>query len=221
MSGKYSNIRVVSFDLDGTILDTEADLREATRRSLESAGLPPLPDVKFSTFIGNGVRNIYRQICPDAPQEKLDQAVDYQLQWYPQHCTDQTCFYPGMWETMEWLTAKGIRLVIVTNKVESTAKKLAEHFLSDLPLEAVWGNNEVRPLKPDPIAGKLLCETLGVTPDQVMHVGDGETDMQFAKNAGFVGAGVSWGYRSTDVLWESGADVMIDEPWQLCELLDR
>ena len=221
MSGKYSNIRVVSFDLDGTILDTEADLREATRRSLESAGLPPLPDVKFSTFIGNGVRNIYRQICPDAPQEKLDQAVDYQLQWYPQHCTDQTCFYPGMWETMEWLTAKGIRLVIVTNKVESTAKKLAEHFLSDLPLEAVWGNNEVRPLKPDPNAGKLLCETLGVTPDQVMHVGDGETDMQFAKNAGFVGVGVSWGYRSTDVLWESGADVMIDEPWQLCELLDR
>ena len=55
-----------------------------------------------------------------------------------------------------------------------------------------------------------------------MHVGDGdELDMQFAKNAGFVGVGVSWGYRSTDVLWESGADVMIDEPWQLCELLDR
>ena len=126
-----------------------------------------------------------------------------------------------MWETLQWMAAKGIRLVIVTNKVETTAKKLTNHFCSDLPFEEVWGNDQNRPLKPDPIAGKLLCETLGVTPDQVMHVGDGETDMQFAKNAGFVGVGVSWGYRSTDVLWESGADVMIDEPWQLCELLDR
>ena len=180
-----------------------------------------MPPVRFANYIGNGVKGIYRELCPDATQEKLEEAVRYQLEWYPEHCTEQTCFYPGMWETLQWMAAKGIRLVIVTNKVETTAKKLTNHFCSDLPFEEVWGNDQDRPLKPDPIAGKLLCETLGVTPDQVMHVGDGETDMQFAKNAGLVGVGVSWGYRSTDVLWESGADVMIDEPWQLCELLDR
>ena len=221
MSGKYSNIKVVSFDMDGTILNTEADLEAAARRALKLAGLPPMPPVRFANYIGNGVKGIYRELCPDATQEKLEEAVRYQLEWYPEHCTEQTCFYPGMWETLQWMAAKGIRLVIVTNKVETTAKKLANHFCSDLPFEEIWGNDHDRPLKPDPIAGKLLCETLGVTPDQVMHVGDGETDMQFAKNAGFVGVGVSWGYRSTDVLWESGADVMIDEPWQLCELLDR
>ena len=83
----------------------------------------------------------------------------YQLEWYPEHCTEQTCFYPGMWETLQWMAAKGIRLVIVTNKVETTAKKLANHFCSDLPFEEVWGNDQNRPLTPDPIAGKLLCET--------------------------------------------------------------
>lgn len=221
MSGKYSNIKVVSFDLDGTLMDTEADMKESFGRSMEAVGLPPLPAVKFSDYIGNGVRNIYRQLCPDAPQELLEQAVEYQLKWYPEHCTELTHFYPGIYETLEWLVAKGFRIVMVTNKVETTAKKLMDHFCSDFPIEAVWGNNHSRPLKPDPIAGKLLCETLGVTPDQVMHVGDGETDMQFAKNAGFAGVGVSWGYRSVEVLQENGADVIIDEPWKLCELLER
>ena len=221
MSGKYSNIKVVSFDMDGTILDTAADLEAAARRALKLVGLPPLPDGKFSDYISYGVREIYRRIAPDASQEQIDQAVARQLEWYPEHCTDHTCFYSGMWETLEWLAAKGIRLVIVTNKVETTAKKLANHFCSDLPIEAVWGNDHNRPLKPDPIAGKLLCETLGVTPDQVMHVGDGETDIQFAKNAGFVGVGVSWGYRSAEILRENGADEIIDEPWKLCELLEK
>ena len=82
-----------------------------------------MPPVRFANYIGNGVKGIYRDLCPDATQEKLEEAVRYQLEWYPEHCTEQTCFYPGMWETLQWMAAKGIRLVIVTNKVETTAKK--------------------------------------------------------------------------------------------------
>lgn len=145
MSGKYSNIKVVSFDMDGTILNTEADLEAAARRALKLAGLPPMPPVRFANYIGNGVKGIYRDLCPDATQKKLEEAVRYQLEWYPEHCTEQTCFYPGMWETLQWMAAKGIRLVIVTNKVETTAKKLANHFCSDLPFEEVWGNDQIAP----------------------------------------------------------------------------
>lgn len=66
MSGKYSNIKVVSFDMDGTILNTEADLEAAARRALKLAELPPMPPVRFANYIGNGVKGIYRELCPDA-----------------------------------------------------------------------------------------------------------------------------------------------------------
>lgn len=56
-----------------------------------------MPPVRFANYIGNGVKGIYRELCPDATQEKLEEAVRYQLEWYPEHCTEQTCFYPGMW----------------------------------------------------------------------------------------------------------------------------
>lgn len=82
MSGKYSNIKVVSFDMDGTILNTEADLEAAARRALKLAGLPPMPPVRFANYIGNGVKGIYRDLCPHATQEKLEEAVRYQLEWY-------------------------------------------------------------------------------------------------------------------------------------------
>lgn len=95
MSGKYSNIKVVSFDMDGTILNTEADLEAAARRALKLAGLPPMPPVRFANYIGNGVKGIYRDLCPDATQEKLEEAVRYQLEWYPEHCTESDLFLSG------------------------------------------------------------------------------------------------------------------------------
>ena len=78
-----ANIKVVSFDMDGTIPQYRGRSGAAARRALKLAGLPPMPPVQFANYIGNGVKGIYRELCPDATQEKLEEAVRYQLEWYP------------------------------------------------------------------------------------------------------------------------------------------
>ena len=213
-------IRAVVFDLDGTLLDTLPDIGAGSNAALRHSGLPERSLADYRRLVGNGIRVLMRRAVPDdTPDDVYEKTLAFYLQYYPEHCTAHTKFFPGIEQMLRTLHGAGYMLGVLSNKTEKTAVRIMDHYFPKNLFRLVWGNNGQRPLKPDPSAGKLLCEELGVAPDELMYVGDGDTDMEFASKNGFFAAGVTWGYRDREVLAQYGADALIDDAAQLLKLL--
>ena len=125
----------------------------------------------------------------------------------------------GVPELLHGLAARGIMLGMVTNKTEATARCVMAHYFPEVPFRFIWGSNGVRPLKPAPESGELMLRELGLTPEQIAFIGDGDTDMAFASALGFWALGACWGYRPRTVLAEQGADALLETPEELQKLL--
>lgn len=217
----FQKIKAVIFDLDGTLLDTLADIGAGANIALRRFGLPERERKDYRRFIGHGIRKLLSFAVPqDTPEEVFEQVVAFYLDYYPEHSMELTDYFPGTQAFLKLLESRGLRLAVLSNKTEKTTDKIISKYFADVPWEFVWGNNGVRPLKPDPEAGYLACETLGLSPEEILFVGDGDTDMAFASKVGFVAAGVTWGYRDPDELLAAGADFLSDSFAQLQQTLN-
>ena len=192
-----AQLRAAVFDLDGTLLDTVRDLGTAANVTLAHFGFPQHPLEAYQGFIGNGLLMLYWRAAPAGTDEATVEAP----------------------ELLHGLAARGIMLGMVTNKTEATARRVMAHYFPEVPFRFIWGNNGVRPLKPAPESGKLMLRELGLTPEQIAFIGDGDTDMAFASALGFWALGACWGYRPRTVLAEQGADALLETPEELQELL--
>ena len=212
--------RAAVFDLDGTLLDTLFDLGACANEALRQFGLPGHSLEEYRTFIGNGIPKLIARAVPEGTQDETIQSVlRFYLSYYPEHCAEHTKFFPGVREAIETLKARGYMLAVLSNKTETTTKKIIDAYFPDAPFRVVWGNNGVRPLKPAPDAGFLLLEKLSCRPDEVFYLGDGDTDMAFAKTMGFFAAGAAWGYRPREVLRACGADRLFETMAEILPLL--
>ena len=199
-------------------MDTVADIGTGANLALCRFGLPELPREAFRQLVGHGIKNLFRQAVPEGtPEEIYQQVVDFYLDYYPAHCTVHTDYFPGTREFLQVLVQKGIRLAVISNKTEGTCHKVIGHYFPDFDFEFVWGRLDGRPLKPSTEAGQLACETLGLQPEEILYVGDGDTDMEFAAKMGFIAAGVTWGYRDPEQLLAAGADFLVDSFAELQE----
>lgn len=215
-----SAIRAVAFDLDGTLLDTVGDLGTAANVTLHHFGLPGHPLEAYRNFVGNGLLTLYRRAAPAGTDEQTIIALrDYGRAYYSEHDTVLTKEYPGAGALLRALSRAGIRLGMVTNKTETTAQHVMQHYFPDVEFTFLWGNNGVRPLKPAPDAGRQMLALLDLQPEQIVFCGDGDTDMAFASGMGFWAAGTAWGYRPREVLAENGADFLLDSMAELERLL--
>jgi phosphoglycolate phosphatase len=202
------------FDLDGTLIDSLADLAEAVNRMLEQHGYPRAPLSVFPKYIGDGVRALVTRALPPDVLGKED--IDARVADYQRHYEDtwrsETRPYTGMQETLEDLMARGMRVAVLSNKPDHFTKLCCAHFFPDVPFAPVLGARKGVPRKPDPHSALEICRELQVKPAECAFVGDSGIDMATAVNAGMLPVGVRWGFRGEAELVEHGARKLVSHP---------
>ena len=224
-------INTIIFDLDGTLLNTLDDLTAAVNHALGAFGLGALDVNRVRRYVGNGVPKLMERalyyidtgVEPDldggayADKAKLDACLAVFTEYYDKHNADLTAPYAGVAQMLDAVKAKGLKSAIVTNKYDGAAQALKAVFFKSV--DAVVGAREgVRP-KPSPDGVYKALEILGADKTRAVYVGDGETDVATAKNAGMPVVAVTWGFRDRDVLQKLSPDFMIDAPSELLPAL--
>ena len=184
--------KALVFDLDGTLLDTIADLGEAVNYALEKRGFPPHTLAEYRGMVGNGVRKLVERACP---VNLLDECLADFMAYYESHIDVHTAPYAGMPELLQELSAAGVALAVASNKFQSGAEYLVRKLFPGIPFVAILGNREGFPLKPDPAIVETVLEQAGVAKADAALIGDSATDMKTAANAGVPGIAVAWGYQ--------------------------
>ena len=207
----------VLFDLDGTLLDTLGDLRLGVNVVLERHGYPERTLEEIRCFVGNGARQLMRLALPEGTAaEELEAILKEYLDWYAVNFCVKAAPYAGVKAVVEELAQKGVKVAIVSNKPDATTKKLGEMFFPGLP---AFGQRDDTPKKPAPEMVWKAMETLGVTAEEAVYVGDSEVDVATARNAGLPLVAVSWGFRTVAELVEAGAGTIVHTPQELLAAL--
>lgn len=205
----------VIFDLDGTLLDTLDDLRDALNYTLHAFGYPQRTLDEVRRFVGNGIPNlIERATSPDAPIQEM---LDVFLPYYQRHNMDKTRPYAGVSEMLDRLKEQGRLMAIVTNKVHAASQALCGRFFPQV--DVVVGSQPGLPNKPAPGMVRAAMERLGVGPEETVYVGDSEVDLATARNTGLDCVCVTWGFRDREELERQGGTVFAASPTELVRLL--
>lgn len=190
--------KLVLFDLDGTLLNTIADLSEAVNYALKLRDLPLHSLEEITKMVGHGVRNLIMQALPAELRDDtatVDAVLTDFTDYYFAHIDVYTQPYSGIPELITSLHRNGILLAVASNKFQAGTEYLIKEFFPGIPFVAVLGNRPGFPLKPDPeIVGEVLRKA-GVKKEDAVMVGDSPTDMRTAANGGIMGIAVGWGYR--------------------------
>lgn len=197
------------FDMDGTILDTLADLHASVNVSLAWAGFPPRTMDEVRAFVGNGAAKLIERAVPAGTDgQTVARVLDYYKPYYREHAQILTRPYPGVPEALSALKEAGVRLAVVSNKPDPTTTDLASRYFPGL-FDAAIGVREGTAVKPAPDMLLSAMALLGVAADQTVYVGDSDVDIATAKNAGTACISVSWGFRDEAFLAVHGAACIV------------
>lgn len=191
-------VRLVIFDLDGTLLNTIADLGEAVNHALSKHNLPLHTQEEYTMKVGHGVRNLVTVSLPEdlqGDETMIDACLADFKAWYTSHIDVYTRPYAGMQQLLCELHSRGVKLAVASNKFQSGTEYLVNRFFGKVPFVAILGNREGYPLKPEPEIVEECLHKAGVSRSEAILVGDSLTDMKTAENGGIPGIAVSWGYR--------------------------
>ena len=212
--------RAAVFDLDGTLLNTLADLAASGNELLASYGMAPHPQQAYRYFVGNGSRKLMERIIPGATPELIEEALSRYKIIYERRLTEKTKPYDGILEMLSKLRKKGVRIAVCTNKHISAAEQLIRKYFPSGMFDAFDGDRPGVPRKPNPAHVRFIMETMGVIPEETVYLGDSGVDMQTAVNTGVLPVGVLWGFREKDELLENGAKVLLSHPSEIFEKVD-
>ena len=187
--------KLVIFDLDGTLLNTIADLAAATNQALQYYGYPTHEMEAYRFFVG--------QFIP----------------YYDEHNADLSRPYPGISELLKTLQQQGIMIAVASNKYQAATRKLIAHYFPEINFVEVLGQREGIPAKPDPSIVNEIMTKAGVKQEDILYVGDSNVDMQTAHHAGVTAIGVAWGFRPRTELEALHPAHIIEKAEELLPLL--
>jgi phosphoglycolate phosphatase len=210
---RFAGVRLLIFDLDGTLIDSRLDLVHSVNATLDHLGRAHLPHEIIESYVGNGVTVLMRRALGlDAGDEEIQRAQEFFLSYYRLHMLDHTVVYPGVREMLEMLSGRD--MAVLTNK----PVRFSEDILKGLDIARyfsfVYGGNSFENKKPDPIGVQTLLRDFAAAPKEAMMVGDSAVDVRTARNAGIWACGVTYGLDAKglrleppDLLLDSMADL--------------
>lgn len=213
--------KLVIFDLDGTLLDTIADLGEATNHALKQLGYPTHPTDTIRTFVGNGINKLLERALPEheRTEENVLRMRTHFVPFYDEHNADLSRPYPGIVALLEELQRRGIMIAVASNKYQAATEKLVAQYFPTINFVEVLGQREGIAVKPDPTIVFDILKKADVSPEDVLYVGDSGVDMQTAIHAGVDAVGVAWGFRPRTELEGFSPKGIVEKAEELLEYL--
>jgi phosphoglycolate phosphatase len=213
----FSNIKAVIFDLDGTLIDSERDLIDATNAMLGELGRPHLPFATISGYIGHGAGKLVASaLGPGVDAQQQAEALQIFLRHYEAHKLDHTRAYPGVSDALQQLAP--MPMAVLTNKPLRISEEILEALELARYFPLIYGGDSFANKKPDPFGARKILEQFAVAPVAAVLVGDSEVDVQTARNAGTVAVVVNYGFGTNDRA-KYPADLYIERLTELSDLL--
>ena len=210
---------LVIFDLDGTLIDSKLDLAHAVNATRAHMTMSPLEHERVYSYVGNGAPVLIRRALGEqATETEVQEALEFFLEYYRDHCLDYTTLYPGVKPALDRLRAAGKRLAVLTNKPVRMSRAILDGLGVGGHFFQVYGGNSFDFKKPNPIGVLALMREAGVSAGQTLMVGDSSVDIQTAVNAGIPSCGVTYGFQP-ETLADPPPDRMVDRMEELADWL--
>jgi phosphoglycolate phosphatase len=219
-------IRLLVFDLDGTLIDSRLDLVHSVNATLRHFNRPELEGHIIASYVGDGAPALVSRALGDANENLHREALQYFLGYYRLHKLDHTTVYEGVPETLAHLSdsngpqTNGVQrlMAVLSNKPVNPSRDIIQALgLTDFFVR-VYGGNSFATKKPDPLGVRTLLQEIGVPAEEALMIGDSSVDVLTGRNAGLWTCGVNYGF-APESLDEFPPDVLIESPRELADLL--
>ncbi len=214
-------LRLFVFDLDGTLIDSRADLAQSVNGMLRHFHRRELPEDIIASYIGDGAGMLVRRALGDPDDDTLvDEAEAYFLEYYREHKLDNTYVYDGCHGVLERLQQQSPKplIALLSNKPVGPCKAICEALGMSKFMFRVYGGDSFQTKKPDSLGLETLIREAGVAPHETVMIGDSDVDILTAQNAGAYSIGCSYGL-SPHSLEVAPPDVLIHKPADLIRVL--
>ncbi|HEY6968319.1 MAG TPA: HAD-IA family hydrolase [Candidatus Angelobacter sp.] len=215
-------IRLLIFDLDGTLVDSRQDLANSINAMLRHYRKPELPLEVIASYIGDGAPMLVRRSLGDPDDESYVQsALEFFLLYYREHKLDNTFVYPGIKETLDSIRASRngatTKMAVLSNKPVNPSRMIVEALGLGPYFFQVYGGNSFHTKKPDPAGVQALLQESGVQAQHAVIIGDSDIDVLTARNAGTYSVGVTYGFAPHTFL-DAAPDVLVETPQELSRI---
>ncbi len=216
---------IISYDLDGTLVDSIPDITLSMNMTLKERDLPAVTPVQMKAFVGNGipvmveralVASLQTKHSPDSFRQLYDDILKRYKILYHEHCTEETRMYTGVREILDHFSSK--TQVLITNKAESMTRKILEYYSIESFFSVIVGGDTLPEKKPHPGVIRHIREKTGIT-GPLCHVGDSPVDVKTAQETENTAIAVTWGYSDRQALLAAGPDFAIDHLNELKEII--
>ena len=212
----FMQLKLLLFDLDGTLVDTSRDIANALNHALKSLHMQELTLHETVSMIGEGVTRLVEKVLGERNMHLKDEMKQRFLAYYEQHLVDSSTVYPFVQETLPLLSP--FRKAVISNKRESLSQELLEKIDLRRYFDLVVGSDTTPEKKPSPVPVKYVLNKFGVQGHESLLTGDSRYDIEAGKRAGVRTIGVTYGYGTLEQV--EGADYLIDSFRGICGVLD-
>jgi phosphoglycolate phosphatase len=210
-------MKLLIFDLDGTLVDSKLDLVHSVNAARASMKLPPISEQLVSSYVGSGAPVLVRRaLGPDASAAEVERALEYFLGYYREHMLDNTRLYPGVHEALDRLFDAGTKMAVLTNKPVRFSQAIIDGLGLDGHFFRIYGGNSFEQKKPDPIGIQTLLTESGIARERTIMVGDSGVDVRTARNANVKACGVTYGFQP-ETFEQDPPDIVVDNMLELAD----